>query len=282
MAIVNGLFVDRSFERQVQTAFLRVLAGQYGANPDLVSFTDPSAAAAINAWVDRQTRGRITKLFDQLDPSTRLVLANAVYFKAAWQLPFTDRTTVGAFTTGRGHRVDAHLMHQTCGVGYAAGDGWQRVSLPYAGGDLVMRIVVPTRPAHDVATLSRALAAAVHNGPPDPERLVDLTLPRWNAATDLGLVPELTRLGMPDAFGARADLSGIAPGLCVSDAVHRANITVDEKGTEAAAVTGIAVAASAMAGPEVAVRADRPFAWAVVHVPTGTPMFTGHVVDPTH
>ena len=116
---------------------------------------------------------------------------------------------------------------------------------------------------------------------PDPDRLVDLTLPRWRAATSLALVPALSGLGMPDAFGAHADLAGIAPGLFVSDAVHRANITVDEKGTEAAAVTGIAIASSGMAGPVVTVRADRPFAWAIVHAPTGTPLFTGHVVDPT-
>ena len=86
---------------------------------------------------------------------------------------------------------------------------------------------------------------------------------------------------MPAAFSDHADLSGIAPGLFVSDAIHRANITVDEKGTEAAAVTGIAIAAAGIAGPVATVRADRPFAWAIVHAPTGTPIFTGHVVDPT-
>jgi serine protease inhibitor len=281
VAIANGLFVDQSFESQVQKAFLRVLASQYGAGPDLVRFSDPSAAATINAWVNRQTRGRITKLFDHLDPSTRLVLANAVYLKAAWLRPFTDPTKAGAFTTGSGHQVQAHLMRQTSGVGYAAGDGWQRVSLPYAGGDLVMRIVVPTRPARDIAALGHALALATYTGTPDPVRAVDLTLPRWNTATILPLVPPLVKLGMPTTFGEHADLTGIAPGLFVSDAIHRANITVDEKGTEAAAVTGIAIAVSGIAGAVATVRADRPFAWAIVHAPTGTPMFTGHVVDPT-
>jgi serine protease inhibitor len=282
VAIANALFVDRSYESQVQKAFLRVLAGQYGASPDLVTFSDPSAVATINAWVTAQTRGRITKLFDHLDPSTRLVLANAVYLKAAWALPFSpDRTMTGAFTTGAGHRVQAHLMRQMSGLGYAAGDGWQRVSLPYSGGDLVMRIVVPTRPARDIAALGHALALATYAGKPDPVRPVDLTVPRWSTATMLPLVPPLVKLGLPAAFGQHADLSGIAPGLFVSDAIHRANITVDEKGTEAAAVTGIAIAVSGIAGSVATVRADRPFAWAIVHAPTGTPMFTGHVVDPT-
>jgi serine protease inhibitor len=282
VAIANGLFVDQSFQPHVQKAFLRILAGQYGASPELVSFSNPSATATINAWVDGQTRGRITKLFDHLDPSTLLVLANAVYLKAAWALPFeAGQTTTGAFTTGGGHQVRAQFMRQTCGFGYAAGDGWQRVSLPYAGGELVMRIVVPTRPARDIATLARALAAAVQLNKPDQHRAVDLTLPRWNTATVLPLPAQLIKLGMPLTFGGHADLSGIAPGLSVSDAIHRANITVDEKGTEAAAVTGIAIAASAIAGASAVVRADRPFAWAIVHEPTGTPLFTGHVVDPT-
>ncbi len=261
-----------------------MLAGQYGAGAQLVRFADPSATATIDAWVHGQTRGRITKLFDRLDPNTRLVLANAVYLRAAWQQPFSPYpTVVGPFTTGTGHQVNAHLMHGTSVFGYAAGDGWQRVSLPYVGGDLVMRIVVPTHPARDIATLARALAAAVQTGDPDPGHQVDLALPRWSTATKLPIVAELSTLGMPLAFADDADLSGIAAGLSVGDAIHRANIAVDERGTEAAAVTGISTRESARtwAGTRATVRADRPFAWAIVHAPTGTPMFTGHVVDPT-
>jgi serpin B len=173
------------------------------------------------------------------------------------------------------------MRQQLSGAGYVARDGWQRVTVPYVNGQLTMRIVLPAQRATSIDQLGPALAAATQRAPSDANAIVDLTLPRWDTATDLPLAPALQKLGAAGLFGARADLSGIASGLFVSAAVHRANITVDEKGTEAAAVTGIAVAAGAQAGEPVTLHVDRPFAWAIVHEPTGTPIFTGHVTDPT-
>lgn len=282
IAVANGLFVDTAFTAEVNHAFLHVLGSQYGASPTAVSFADPAAAVAINAWVARQTRDRIKKLFDHLDPSTVMVLANAVYLKAAWLNQFSEAaSTNGAFTTPTGHRVGARLMRQQVeSVPYAAGAGWQRVSLPYVGNELTMRVVVPTGHAADVASLAPALAAATEPALRDRPAMIDLTLPRWDTATNLPLLSALSKLGMADVFGPKADLTGIAPGLHVSDAIHRANITVDERGTEAAAVTGIAIDTSISAQPPIVVRADRPFAWAVVHEPTGAPVFIGHVTNP--
>jgi serine protease inhibitor len=283
VAIASGLFLDRVYTDRIEQEFLATLATQYGASPTAVSFADPAAARAINDWVARQTRDRITKLFDALDPETVLVLANAVYLKATWRNQFSEgSTTDGTFATASGQQVAARLMRQQFhAVRYADGDGWQRVSLPYVGSELAMRVVVPTGQAADIAALAPALAAASQPSPTDRTAWVDLTLPKWDTATDLRLVPALRRLGMADVFGPRADLSGIAPRLFVSDAIHRANITVDESGTEAAAVTGIAVrTVSAQVGAPIVMRADRPFAWAIVHEPTGTPIFTGHVTNP--
>jgi serine protease inhibitor len=119
-----------------------------------------------------------------------------------------------------------------------------------------------------------------------PKR-VDLSLPRWDFGKDdqIALETVLPRLGMTLPFEpGRADFSGMTDmkKLYIAQAVHRANITVDEDGTEAAAVTGIAIEpVSAKPGPEVTVRADHPFAFAVVHKPTGAPLFIGQVADPT-
>jgi serine protease inhibitor len=282
IAIANGLFLDRTFAPEVHREFLQTLGRQYGSSPTAVSFADPAAAAAINAWVARETRDRIKRLFDNLDPSTVLVLANAVYLKAAWLNQFDDAATITApFTDPTGSQLAARMMRQQFeSVPYAAGDGWQRVSLPYVGDQLSMRVVVPTRVATSVAALRVALAAAAEPSLTDGRSWVDLTLPSWNAETALPLVPALSSLGMSEVFQDGADLSGIAAGLHVSDAIHRANITVDERGTEAAAVTGIAIATAGHAGAPIMMRADRPFAWAVVHEPTGTPIFTGHVTKP--
>ena len=283
MAIANGLFVEESFSKDVQPTFLRLLATAYGAHATAVHFHDASAVASINRWVAQQTRDRIKVLFDSLDASTKLVLANAIYLKATWQQPFLEQTFEGGFTTADGPTVRAHLMHQVLEEApYEQSESWQRLTLPYADGKLSMRVVVPRQVVRSVPALNALVAVATRPRSSDGMTMVDLTLPRWSTETDLSLVRPLEELGMTDAFSElKADLTGIAPGLFVADAIHRANITVDEKGTEAAAVTGYAVADSARIGPPVVVRVDRPFVWAVVHEPTGTPIFVGHVVDPT-
>jgi serpin B len=278
VAVANGLFLDGGFAPAVEQDFLKLLATQYGAEATAVSFADPAAAATINGWVQEHTRGRIDKLFDRLDPSTLLVLANAVYLKTTWASQF-DRasTTDGTFTTTDGS-VTAPLMHQRLEPAtYDESADWQRVRLPYVGGELAMRVVVPRGVVRDLPTLTQLLPFAMEQRVKG-HAIVDLTLPSWDTATTIPLLGPMAALGATDLD----DLRGIAAGdLGVSDAVHRANVTVDEEGTEAAAVTGIAVATSAIVGTPVQVTADRPFVWAVVHEPTGTPVFTGHVTDPT-
>ncbi len=279
VAIANGLFIEQGFAASVQQAFLKLLATQYGAKADAVDFTRPSAAATINRWVSAQTRGRINQLFDSLDPSTLLVLANAVYLKATWAQSFPKNDTgQGAFATAAGRSVTVPLMRNVPeGAGYSESAAWQRVVLPYGGGQLSMHVVLPRQAVRSAAELTALLPVATARAESDPRAIVELTLPRWNTETDLDLLSPLQRLGLRDV----GDLSGIAPGVFVSAAVHRANITVDELGTEAAAVTGIAVASSARAGTPVTMAVTRPFVWAIVHEPSGTPVFAGHVVDPT-
>lgn len=279
VSIANGLFVADGFGPSVQRPFLDLLAAQYGAHPQAVDFSSPTAKATIDEWVVQQTHGRIKQLFGALDPSTVLVLANAVYLKSTWMKQFGRAlTTAAPFTTASGSTVQAQLMNQsTDPVRYKENGQWQRIALPYVGGELAMRVVLPRTVAHDVPTLNALFTAATSPVTADVDQEVQLTLPRWDTATALELLGPLGALGFTD----RGNLSGIASGVSVSQAIHRANITVDEEGSEAAAVTGIAVDVSAQRGPTVTMRVDRPFVWAVVHEPTQTPVFVGHVVDPT-
>ncbi|MDH5277454.1 MAG: hypothetical protein OEW53_00245, partial [Actinomycetota bacterium] len=155
-------------------------------------------------------------------------------------------------------------------------DRWQRITLPYVGDELTMRIVLPRTVARDLPALNALVPVATAPVAADLYQTVDLTLPRWDTNTSLELLSELRELGL----NSLGDLTGIAPGVRVTQAVHRANITVDEEGSEAAAVTGIAIDVSAQV-PTTTMRVDRPYAWAVVHEPTQTPVFVGHVVDPS-
>ncbi|MGH3786357.1 MAG: serpin family protein [Pseudonocardiaceae bacterium] len=274
VAIANGLFVQDGLP--VRDGFLRTLATQYGAGARAVDFPSGQAAEQINAWVREQTAERITKLFDRLDPTTQLVLANAVYLKADWQTPFAKDPTMDAtFTRPDGTAIAVPMMHQRESLRYASGEGWQAVELPYAASELAMRVIVPQGSRTPVEVLSPETLAQLEAGLRAEQ--VDLFLPRWDFATALDLLPALDTLG----FTALSDFSGISDGgLDLDQAVHRANITVDEWGTEAAAVTGLAFDVSMPAQPPFVVRADRPFAFAIVHQPTGAPLFIGHVADP--
>ncbi len=278
VSLGNALFTAEGLK--VGDAFLRVLASAYGTGARPVDFTSDQATTQINAWVREQTAGRITKLFDRLDPATKLVLANAVYFKGYWAVPFEPDATVDApFTRADGSRVSAAMLSRAGSVRYAALDGVQAIELPYGGGPFAMLVMLPApgkRPDEvlDPATLAAVTAAMT-------EQHVSVSLPRFDIAADVDLQAVLRRLGLTAPFGPDADFSGIAPGLRISQAVHRANITVDEAGTEAAAVTGLAATLSLTAPPTLSFRADRPFAFMIVGGAGRVPLFVGQVHDPT-
>jgi serine protease inhibitor len=259
--------------------FRRTLGAHYGADGRTVDFTAADEAkVAIDAWAAEQTADRIKSVFDRIDPTTVLVLANAIYFGADWTYPFPAVIGGQSFARADGSTVRTALMNQTANLRYAAGDGWQAVEMPYVGDAFAMWVLVPTGPVAG-SKPGRLLApetfAAVATGL--KQTTVEVHLPRWDFETRPDLLDALGALGLT----ALGDFSGISPGIFLSDAVHAANITVDEWGTEAAAITALAFPLSARPRAQVVVRADRPFAFAIMHLPTRTPLFIGQVTDPT-
>ena len=278
VTLANGLFVQRDYT--VGEPFLRTLAAKYGAGVRTVDFgKGDEATRAIDEWARVQTADRIKKVFDNLDPATRVVLANAVYFRADWTHSFPDHSDKGTFTRADGSTVEATMMRQANAFRYAAAPGWQAVELPYWRSDYAMWIIVPTGTAAPDELLSPQTLDAVAGGLRPAG--VDVTMPKWDFETSTDLAAPLQALGLSAPFGPGADFSGIAPGLFIGQAMHAANITVDEEGTEAAAVAAVAMPTSAPPLPEYVLRADRPFAFAIMHLPTGTPLFIGRVADPT-
>ncbi|MGJ6964730.1 serpin family protein [Streptosporangium sp. G11] len=272
VGIANELFTQKGLS--VKPEFLRTLAAQYGTGVRQVDFAG-NATEVIDAWAEERTAGRIKKVFDNLPAKTKLVIANAVYLKADWTTPFTDPPEEGAtFTRADGTTTRTALMRRDDFLPYAAGSGWQAVELRYAGDELAMWVLVPRAGGSPGDLLSPAVMAEVATGL--GERPVRLAMPRWDFSASLDLAESLAKLGLRET-----DYSGITDGVFLEQAIHRANITVDEWGTEAAAVTGLAFAVSAPAPPEAEVRADHPFAFAIVHRPTLTPLFIGQVGDPS-
>lgn len=281
LEIANGVFPQIGF--RIKQEFLATLGAQYGAGVIPVEFGAPDRAKRIiDEWVRRRTRGRIDRLFDTLDPSTRLVLANAVYLKADWLLPFAEEPTKDMpFTLADGSEAAVPTMQQLGSMRYAKDEAWQAVELPYVGERLAMWVLVPTGDRTPPDVLAPEVLTAV--GDRLTEGIVDLHLPRWDFDTNLELIPILQALGMEVPFDPEAaDFSGITDaGIWIDDAIHRATITVDEWGTEAAAVTGLSFNVSGPPPPDAIIHADRPFAFVIVDTEEHTPLFLGQVADPS-
>jgi len=253
-------------------------------------FTGAPEAARneINRVIAEQTAGRITGLLPSgsIGSLTRLVLANAMYLKAAWLQPFPAAQTCDApfYPEGQDRPdVTVQMMRGTAARAYVQGDGYQAVLLPYTGGSLAMAVLLPDGP---LAALRPALAArglgSVLAGTSRYE--VTLSLPRFRVEAAFDLIPALRQLGVNEAFSDEADFSGIteAEPLQISTVAHKAYVNVDEHGTEAAAATavGIRMTAAFRSPPPVTMIVDRPFLFVIVHTATGLPLFAGQVSHP--
>jgi serpin B len=246
------------------------------------------ARLEINAAIAEQTAGKIANLLGRgvIGTATRLVLANAVYLKAAWAHPFPPGATADApFHPGSGAEIVVRMMRLAARLGYRRGDGYQAVVLPYAGRELAMAVVLPDGP---LAPMEEMLASGGIRGflAGAGQQQVRLALPGFRLTAGASLRQPLQALGAGLAFSREdADFSGItaATRLWIDEVAHKAYIDVDEQGTEAAAATVMAVAGARFAVPSpppVEVTVDRPFLFAITDTATGLPLFLGRVTNP--
>src|SRR6266480_3585122 len=295
--IANRLFAQKGYP--FRENYLSLVKQNFGGAFEPIDFTaDPAAATQhINKWVADQTRDRIRDLIPggALDKTTRLVLANALYLKAPWASEFSENaTTPEPFFVRGGGPSDVPMMRKTSDhFGYARHEGFTVVSLPYAGDDLQFVVLLPDE-IDGLRKLESKLTADVLAGCAKLEkRDVDLHLPKFKLEPPtITLAEKFEALGMKTAFDkpqGSANFDKIAPRtpkdyLYISQIFHKTFIAVDEKGTEAAAATAVAM----MAGtafrspppPPIEVKIDRPFIYAIQHVPSGVCLFLGRVTDP--
>lgn len=270
--------------------FVRLHVEAFRAGLRQVDFQgDPEGARrVINQLVSEQTAGKIPELFDQgaIIRDTRLVLTNAIYLEARWLQAFDpDETRPERFHPLGGGATEMPMLHRQASFAYARGDGWRAVELPYRGGRLVMDVVVPDeggferfRAGLEAERLRELLGSLA-------SREVRLALPKFTFDSDLDLRAPLYALGMRVAFTRAADFSGITEQvpLQVDRIVQRAHVEVDERGTTAAAATGMTMRLVSMVAPRppVELRVDRPFLFAVRDHMTGALLFLGQVTDPS-
>jgi serpin B len=283
--IVNAIWGQKNYK--FLDAFLDVLAENYGAGLRLLDFINATedSRLTINNWVSDQTEERIKDLIPQgaIDEATRLVLTNAIYFNAAWLNPFQKESTQDStFYMLDGSEVSVPMMSQIESLGYADGDGYLAVELPYDGSELSMVILLPDEGEFEAleGSLDVELADSIMN---DIEyRQVALTMPKFEFESEFSLAEALSAMGMPIAFSGEADFSGMTGTreLTIADVLHKAFVSVDEAGTEAAAATAVIMKLTAMPEEPVQVTVDSPFIFLIRDIETGAILFVGRIMNP--
>ena len=283
--IVNAIWGQKGYP--FLAPYLDLLAEDYGAGLRTLDFrAAPDASRlTINNWVEDQTGQRIKDLIPPgaIDPLTRLVLTNAIYFNAAWANNFEKSATRPAdFHLAGGSTVKVPMMHQTEHLGYAAGDGYQAVTLPYDGRELEMVVLLPGQGKFSEFENSLTAGSVVSIIKDITPRQIALSLPGFKYESEFSLGKILAAMGMPVAFSGQADFSGMTGDreLSISEVVHKAFVAVDESGTEAAAATAVIMRATAMPVMPLEVKVDRPFIFLIRDIQTGSVIFIGRVMNP--
>jgi len=285
LKVVNAIWGQKDFK--FTAAYLDLLAQNYGAGLRVLDFIKNAEKSReiINDWVAVQTEDKIKDLLPEgsIDSLTRLVLTNAIYFNAAWLHQFKkDNTVDGKFTLLDGSRVDVRMMRQTEGHNYTEGQNYKAVELMYDGRELSMVIILPGEGQFrdfENGLDSNTVAGIIK----DLKRgEVNLTMPKFKLESEFGLNDTLSLLGMPVAFSDQADFSGMdgARDLRITDVVHKAYVSVDENGTEAAAATGVVVGLTSAPAEIHEVTLDHPFVYLIRDIKTGAVLFVGRVLNP--
>ena len=295
-SVANRLYGQEDYD--FRSAFLDQVQRDFGAPLETVDFIRhaPKAVRQINAWVGERTRGRIRDLIPDngLTSDTRLVLVNALHFKAAWADEFaTSATSDQSFYLPRGETVAVPTMQCQERLGYVSGKEYEAVTVPFVGKGIHLLLIVPRR-RDGLAAVEAELT---------PEKLADLAraenrevvlfLPKFRLEPPtLDLADVLKSLGLKQAFDeprGSANFDAMAPRkpedyLCISKVFHKTFLAVDERGAEAAAATAVAMMRATAFMPEpvkpVEVRADHPFLFALQHAGTGACLFLGRLNDP--
>ena len=275
-------------------AFTDTLSEKYAAGVKPADYTgNPDGATEeINAWVADQTKDRIKNLVPPgaIDPLTRMVLTNAIYFKAPWTEQFRPATP-GPFRLLDGSAVTTDMMtHDSEDYAHAAAESYQAVDLPYQGHQTSMTLVVPdegrfqeVEDSLDALKLQDIFAKL-------QSRHVYLEMPKFRIESKFRLNNTLKQMGMPNAFDSTAaDFSGMDESSCaagdprclyIGATIHQSFISVDEKGTEAAAATAVLMRNESMPQNPVSLTIDRPFIFVIRDRPTGAILFIGRLTDP--
>jgi serpin B len=287
LSSANALWVQNNFP--LLKEYTDVVKKYYLANATNLDFKNKAedSRQTINKWVEDNTNNKIKDLLpvDSINDFTRAVITNAVYFKGFWTTPFNENLTEYAnFSITEQHTVKVPMMNTLAHFNYSSNNDLQVLQMPYKGNKLSMLVLLPKN--NDIQSLEQKLSATNLNewkSKLTPKQ-VQVSMPKFTLNTKYALVDNFKGMGISSAFNPDvADFSGMdgTKNLYITGIFHQAFVAVDEKGTEAAAATGITIGTTSMPPPPEIFRADHPFVFLIQDDRTGLILFMGKVVDPS-
>ncbi|MBB5282101.1 serpin B [Rhabdobacter roseus] len=282
LGLANSVWYRNSF--QVETDFLNVLRQSFGAEVSAQDFGNPATVNKINQWASDHTNGKVKKVLERVEPNQVMFLLNALYFKGDWAKKFNAASTQDApFHLGNGSQKTVKMMKQEGRFSAATTEGYKALQLPYSSGQFNLTLLMPQGNATiqslvdqfgsaDWATLQSTLR---------PQE-VEVGLPRFTLDYEVNLNSTLEKMGIRRVFTGAAELTGISKNdqLLVSFVKQNTYLGVDEKGTEAAAVTTIGIELTSAPAQAVPYIFDRPFVFIISEKTSNTILFAGRIMNP--
>jgi serine protease inhibitor len=287
LRVANTLWPQKGYA--FLEGFLALTKQNYGVLITPVDYGNEEATRhTINSWVEEKTEGKIKDLIPpgMLNDLTRLILVNAIYFKGNWASQFNRNLTRNApFWVTPDEQVQVPMMTQKHEFRYGESDGLQVLELPYIGDDLSMIVLLPTE-TDGLAKLEESMTVEnLYQWTKDLwEKEVEVFLPRFEITFPFRLDDALKSMGMVNAFSDEADFSGMdgSKELYIAAVLHKAFVTVNEEGTEAAAATAVIIKSKGPPSSPPVFRADHPFVFLIRENSTGSILFLGRVVNPAY
>jgi len=268
--------------------FLDINKKDFSSSLNLTDFINhpEKSRIAINNWVEQNTNKKITNLLQpsSIDNATRLVLVNALYFKGSWKNKFIkDKNTKENFQIGKREFVKTEYMNKAINTFYYSSKYAQIVEVPYSDNKVSLLIIVP-KSFKKIKKLEKNLNNEFYSSYLENKvrKRVNLSIPKFSIESDFDLNKTLSNLGMKEAFTGLADFSGITESekLYISKVIHKANISVDEEGTEAAAATAVMMRKTSILLDETTMKINKPFIFILRNTKTNCIYFMGKIVNP--
>lgn len=289
VSIANSIWFDQEFAPY--KPFLQANADYYAAGARKLDFKNKASVDIINGWVKEATKGTIDKIVDEIRPDVVLYLINAIYFKSDWLTPFEKSDTHNRTFNTPGGAIETPFLKRTGKMSYFSGNNATGVALPYDDGQFAYFALLPdgqTTPREWLAKQEPATLFANIVGMMSQKSnfTVDLAMPKFESRYEDSLLDELTGLGMGIAFDpGKADFSQMneshTKDLYIGEVKHKTYVRVDEKGTEAAAVTSVEMRVTSLPMSDKQLTFDRPFLYGIMDLKTGLPLFVGIMENPS-